>query len=585
MEFQNIAWINYIDEHITEDITPEMMAEHFNYSRDYFRKAFQDDFGMGLSAYISQRKIQKAARELRQGVKVASLAKKYGFKSRNGFDKAFRKAFCTSPSKYAKANTEVVDLNQFYSEYKDKMKVSFMDVDDIKMVGWTIIPNRGREVDIPAQIAFWLDEDSPYFKKMNSVAGSANGNDKIAMWYHDPECINIQYVLGPVVNNFTNVPDDAVKIEIAAGRFAVFETDRESDVDNLADTIRMFSRCVFYGWIKEHRDMVSFKDVIVVVSLLGTFYGLQILFPTIYKTIRENLLYYLNNALSIEELSMAQLSAFGIDAMQVLAICILPLGFISIALAVVATGVQTKFIFTAKSAAFKLSNLSIIKGIKNLFSLRNLIELLKGILKITILCVVLYQALEADMRNIMRMMDMDIQVSSVYTLQLVMDMVVKIGLIFCAIAGFDYFYQRWDYEKKIRMSKQELKEEFKQTEGNPEIKGKIRNLQRSRARNRMMQAVPDADVIIRNPTHFAVALKYDIHKNNAPILVAKGQDLIALKIVEIAEKNGVTVIENRPLARGIYATTPLDGEIPAEYYGVVAEILVQVFRKNKKSLE
>lgn len=260
MEFQNIAWINYIDEHITEDITPEMMAEHFNYSRDYFRKAFQDDFGMGLSAYISQRKIQKAARELRQGVKVASLAKKYGFKSRNGFDKAFRKAFCTSPSKYARANTEVVDLNQFYSEYKDKMKVSFMDVDDIKMVGWTIIPNRGREVDIPAQVAFWLDEDSPYFKKMNSVAGNANGNDKIAMWYHDPECINIQYVLGPVVNNFTNVPEDAVKIEIAAGRFAVFETDRESDVDNLADTIRMFSRCVFYGWIKEHRDMVSLQN-------------------------------------------------------------------------------------------------------------------------------------------------------------------------------------------------------------------------------------------------------------------------------------------------------------------------------------
>ena len=253
-------WISYIDEHITEDITPEMMAEHFNYSRDYFRKAFQDDFGMGLSAYISQRKIQKAARELRQGVKVASLAKKYGFKSRNGFDKAFRKAFCTSPSKYAKANTEVVDLNQFYSEYKDKMKVSFMDVDDIKMVGWTIIPNRGREVDIPAQVAFWLDEDSPYFKKMNSVAGSTNGNDKIAMWYHDPECINIQYILGPVVNNFTNVPDDAVKIEIAAGRFAVFETDRESDVDNLADTIRMFSRCVFYGWIKEHRDMVSLQN-------------------------------------------------------------------------------------------------------------------------------------------------------------------------------------------------------------------------------------------------------------------------------------------------------------------------------------
>lgn len=260
MEFQNAAWVRYIDEHITENITPEIMAEHFNYSRDYFRKAFQDDFGMGLSAYISQRKIQQAARELRQGEKLEKIGAKYGFKSRNGFDKAFRKAFCTSPSKYAKASTEVVDLNQFYSEYKDKMKISFMDVDNIKMVGWTIIPNRGREVDIPAQVAFWLDEDSPYFKKMNSVAGSTNGNDKIAMWYHDPECVNIEYILGPVVNSFANVPEDAVQIEISAGRFAVFETDRENDVDNLADTIRMFSRCVFYGWIKEHRDMISLQN-------------------------------------------------------------------------------------------------------------------------------------------------------------------------------------------------------------------------------------------------------------------------------------------------------------------------------------
>ena len=260
MEFQNSAWVKYIDEHITENITPEIMATHFGYSRDYFRKAFQDDFGMGLSAYISQRKIQQAAKELRQGAKLEHLGKKYGFKSRNGFDKAFRKAFCTSPAKYAKASTEVVDLNQFYSEYKDKIKVSFMDIDNIKMVGWTIIPNRGREVDIPAQVAFWLDEDSAYFKKMNSVAGSTNGNDKIAMWYHDAECVNIEYILGPVVNSFANVPEDAIQIEINAGRFAVFETDRESDVDNLADTIRMFSRCVFYGWIKEHRELISLQN-------------------------------------------------------------------------------------------------------------------------------------------------------------------------------------------------------------------------------------------------------------------------------------------------------------------------------------
>ena len=132
------------------------------------------------------------------------------------------------------------------------------------------------------------------------------------------------------------------------------------------------------------------------------------------------------------------------------------------------------------------------------------------------------------------------------------------------------------------MTKQEVKEEYKQTEGNPEIKSRIRSLQRNMARNRMMQAVPDADVIIRNPTHYAVALKYDIDHDNAPILLAKGQDLVALKIIEIAEENEVAVIENRPLARGLYASTPLNSEIPAEYYGVVAEILVQVFRMNKK---
>lgn len=342
---------------------------------------------------------------------------------------------------------------------------------------------------------------------------------------------------------------------------------------------------------KKRRDerreghVFSSKDVIVVVSLLGTFYGLKLLLPFIYQEVRETMIYYVSNSMSVEELSIAQLRAVAMDVVKVLAIGILPLGFISIILAVVATGVQTKFLFATKVLAFKLSKLSIIKGIKNLFSIKNLIELLKGILKITILCVILYQVLKADMRNIARMMDMNILASSSYTLEMVISMVLRIGLVFTAIAGFDYLYQKWDYEKQIRMSKQEVKEEYKQTEGNPEIKGRVRNLQRSRARNRMMQAVPDADVIIRNPTHFAVALKYDIHKHNAPILVAKGQDYLALKIVEAGEANGVTIIENKPLARGIYATTPLDGEIPADYYGVVAEILVQVFRKNKKSLE
>ena len=120
------------------------------------------------------------------------------------------------------------------------------------------------------------------------------------------------------------------------------------------------------------------------------------------------------------------------------------------------------------------------------------------------------------------------------------------------------------------------------TEGNPEIKGKIKSLQQQRARNRMMQAVPQADVIIRNPTHYAVALQYDLNKNPAPVVIAKGQDAVALRIVEVAKEHGVMVVENKPLARGIYATTKLNQEISPDYYGMVAEILVEVYRVNKK---
>lgn len=341
---------------------------------------------------------------------------------------------------------------------------------------------------------------------------------------------------------------------------------------------------------KKRRDerkeghVASSKDVVVVVSLLGAFLCLKWFFPFIYEEMRECMMVFISSVASINELSMANLQQIGMKAVEVVALIVLPLGLIGVALSVIATGVQTKFLFTKKAFKFKLSNLSIIKGIKKLFSVKNLVEVLKGSLKIIILGVIVFQLLEREIRVVAQMLDMSPFVAAGYTLSETMGMVLKVVMVFTAIAGFDFFYQRYSYEKQIRMSKEDIKEEYKQIEGNPQIKGKIRNLQMSRARNRMMQAVPDADVIIKNPTHYAVALKYDIDHDNAPILIAKGQDLVALRIIEIGEQNGVTVIENRPLARGIFASTPLDCEIPAEYYGVVAEILVQIFRMNKKKL-
>lgn len=333
---------------------------------------------------------------------------------------------------------------------------------------------------------------------------------------------------------------------------------------------------------RKEGNVASSKDVIAVASLIGCFYCLQMLFPAIYESLRDAMIFQISAVESIEELSLGNLQMLGMKAVTLLAKCIFPLGVISLAIGVVATGIQTRFNVTTKPLKFKLSKLNPLKGIKNMFSVKQVVELLKAVIKIIILGVILYGILKDEIVVIAQMMDINPLASSAYVLKEVINMVLKVGMVFAAIAGFDYFYQRWSYEKNLKMTKEEVKEEYKQTEGDPKIKGKIRSLQQSMARSRMMQAVPDADVIIRNPTHYAVALRYNIDKDNAPVVIAKGQDLIALKIVEIAEEHKVMVIENKPLARGIYASTPLGGQIPAEYYGVVAEILVQVFRMNKK---
>ncbi|MDE6830730.1 MAG: flagellar biosynthesis protein FlhB, partial [Lachnospiraceae bacterium] len=329
-------------------------------------------------------------------------------------------------------------------------------------------------------------------------------------------------------------------------------------------------------------NVATSKDVIAVASLVGCFYCLQLLFPAIYETLRDTMIFQITAVAEIDELSLGTLQMLGMKTVKALAKCIFPLGVISLTIGVVATGIQTRFNVTSKPLKFKLSKLNPLKGIKNMFSAKQVVELLKAVIKIIILGVILYGILKDEIVVIAQMMDIDPLSSSAYVLKEIISMVLKVGMVFAAIAGFDYFYQRWSYEKNLKMTKEEVKEEFKQSEGDPKIKGKIRSLQQSMARSRMMQAVPDADVIIRNPTHYAVALRYDIDKDNAPVVIAKGQDLIALKIVEIAENHKVTVIENKPLARGIYASTPLGGQIPAEYYGMVAEILVEVFRMNKK---
>lgn len=326
------------------------------------------------------------------------------------------------------------------------------------------------------------------------------------------------------------------------------------------------------------------KDVVMISSLLLTFCVLKILFPMMYRTMRDYMIKYISLAPAAESLSEYTTWIFW-DTIKAILKGAMPILLVSIALAVIATGVQTKFLFSKEKLKPKFSGLNPINGIKNMISLKSLIELLKNIIKIIILIVILYEIIKGDLRAVARTIDMDLKISMAYVLNAIMEMVFKVSIVFAAIAGFDFFYQRWDYERNIRMSKQEIKEEYKESEGNPEIKAKIRSIQRQRAQARMMQAVPSADVIVRNPTHYAVALKYDLEKDRAPVLVAKGQDELALRIVAVGEENGVFVLENKPLARGIYASTQVGAEISPEYYGMVAEILVYVYRMNNRIIE
>ncbi len=326
------------------------------------------------------------------------------------------------------------------------------------------------------------------------------------------------------------------------------------------------------------------KDVVVVASLLGTFFSLKLLFPGMYEAISTFLVKYMNYASTKTEVTAEFVSDMTREMIITFVRVCVPLLMIAVLLAIVATAAQTKLLFSTDALKPKFSRLSPLQGFKRLFSSKSLVEVLKGIIKISILIWIMYDFFIGQLINFERTLKLDLISSTAFVLDCVMKLVMKVSIAFVAISAFDYFYQWWDYEKQLKMSKQEVKEEYKQTEGNPQIKGKIKELQRRMAMSRMMQSVPTADVVLRNPSHFAVALKYDGEKDVAPIVVAKGQDEVAFRIIKIAEENGVQVVENKPVARALYAMTKVSGMIPEEFYGTVAEILVYVYKLEGKDL-
>ena len=324
------------------------------------------------------------------------------------------------------------------------------------------------------------------------------------------------------------------------------------------------------------------KDAIAVVGLLGTFSVLFLLTGTIAEeTVRFMTLCF--NTMGQEYREVGSLTGeLAVQGLASVAKAVGPVALIAILCAVAATFAQTRFLVTTEPLKPKFSKLNPIQGFKRLFSLKSLVETAKNLIKIAILLFIVYLSVRDMFFDSPNYLYTDLSASISHLIETAWTMVIRIVIAFVAVAAVDFFYQRWDYEKNMMMTKQEVKEEYKQMEGDPQVKGKIKEIQRKRAMQRMMQQVPGADVVIRNPTHFAVALRYRPEEDYAPIVLAKGQDSIAMRIVEIAEENKIAVIENVPLARALYAETELNQFIPPSLYEAVAEVLVYIFKLNGK---
>lgn len=262
---------------------------------------------------------------------------------------------------------------------------------------------------------------------------------------------------------------------------------------------------------------------------------------------------------------------------NILMLC-LPVFIVGVAIAIVVNVFQVKWKLTGKPLQPKFNKISPISGFKKMFSLDKIMDLIKSMLKVGIIIYIVYDTLKEQLNKLYLLYEMgNLDAVIVYIGNIVLDLGIKISVLFMIVGLADYIYQKFKFKKDMRMTKQEIKDEYKQSEGDPQVKSKIKQKMRQASQRRMMQRLPEADVVITNPTHFACAIKYDKEVSEAPILVAKGADLLAAKIKEVAKEHKVPIVENKPLARMLYYNVDLESEIPQELYQMAAEVLAYVY--------
>ncbi len=351
----------------------------------------------------------------------------------------------------------------------------------------------------------------------------------------------------------------------------------ESDLEKTEDaTPKRIDDAIKKGQVAFSREVTNFL-IIVVLAL-----NIVWLAPIYAKEMTFSLSRFIMMPHDIP-MSFEAVHTLTMETIRAIGLAMLPPIALVMLIAAASSLFQNGVIFSGEPLIPKLEKISVLKGFKRLFSMRSLIEFVNGIIKISLVGLVSYLAVESQLERLEGLVMFSIMDIIAVLATLSLKIVVASAAVMLVIAFLDYLYQKYEYLKSLRMTKQEVKDEYKQTEGDPQIKARLRQIRQERARKRMMSAVPEADVVIRNPEHYAVALKYDQATMRAPVVLAMGQDFIALQIIERAEEHDIPTVRNRPLARALFDSCEIDEEIPLEHYQAVAEVISYVYKLKRKA--
>ena len=291
--------------------------------------------------------------------------------------------------------------------------------------------------------------------------------------------------------------------------------------------------------------------------------------------------YVKNIDLDVNVTNVYEILSFGLYKWLLL---VLPVFALLVAVALLGGVLQSGFLWSTEVLKFNFEKLNPVSGIKNLFSKKSAVETLKSFLKIIILAYISYSIIIDELPDLISLPTKDIRTIIEYLGKTAFSLTLKVSVFLLFLAGLDYLFQRWQHRKELMMTQQEVKEEYKEREGSPLIKSRIRSLQREMSRRRMIEDVKTADVIVTNPTTFAVALKYNPGTMPAPKVVAKGAGFVAQRIKEVAKEYGVPLEENRPLAQALFYTVKVGSNIPEKFYVIVAELLAQIYKKKNRMI-